>query len=95
MNLVKTVLCISFVICSASCDTVEQRKDRTDLDNVVDKHVSLSRDMTKSTAYVGKHLEGLDDKQMASVAGLIMLTRVATLNETANYYRDTNLSREF
>jgi hypothetical protein len=75
-----TILLIMLLLISCG-ERKAETKPAPELRTIKADFAGTDRAMTKALAMVGKHLKGLNKEQMASVAALVAMTRVATMME--------------
>jgi hypothetical protein len=95
MKLSKIIMCVLPAVFLTSCVTQKAGKKPTDLMKVKAEYDSLAKKMVESVTYIGEPLKGLNEEQLASVAALLVMTRVATQNEGIKAITSTTLSERF
>ncbi len=89
------LVCCASILFLFSCTEQEGRERPASLEKVKAQYDSLAKRMVQSMAYVGEPLKDLTDEQLAAVAALIVMTRVASLNEGIEAIKSTSLSEGF
>lgn len=89
-RLSRAVCCGAAVLCGA-CTTQERRDVPERSPQMQTEYETAVRQMVQSVAYIGEPLKGLSEEQMASLGGLLALTRVVARAEALGVATDAAL----